>query len=63
MECGVIRVVEDVFSTVILMSSAGGDRGFSRLRLEMPKEDWAAVGGGERLWLELPPEALLPLVE
>ena len=61
--CRVERVVEEVFSTVVMLSTPGGRQGFSQLRVEWPKAEWAALEQPEQLWLELPPEALLPLSE
>lgn len=61
--CRVQRVVEEVFSTVVLLATPGGTQGRSRLRLELPKEEWAALSAPEQLWLEIPQNALLPLSE
>ena len=61
--CKLERVVEDVFSTVIMMDSPGGNRGFQRIRLEMPKEDWAALAGRETYWVRVAPEAIMLLRE
>lgn len=62
-ECQVERVVDEVFSTVVMLSTPGGTQGYSRLRAEWPKDSWAALGSPAQFWLELPPEALLPLTE
>ena len=59
--CTVLQVVEDVFSTVVLLSTPGGDTGFSRLRLELPKEDWAALGSPPTLFLQVDPAQVLLL--
>ena len=59
--CRVERVVSEVFSTVVMLSTPGGDQGFARMRIELDKAAWAALGDPERLWLELPPSAILPL--
>ena len=61
--CRVERVVEEVFSTVVMLSTPGGDRGFSRLRLELDKEDWAALGSPAALALRVEPEDILLLTE
>ncbi len=60
-ECRVVRVVEELFSTVVMLATPGGDRDTALLRMELPQADWAALGRLPRLWVELPPEALLPL--
>ena len=55
------RVVEEMFSTAVTLSTPGGDKGFARLRMELSREDWAALREPEQLWVELPPESLLLL--
>ena len=57
----VLRVVDEVFSTVIMMRTPGGSEGFQRLRLEMPKADWKALEGRETYWLHLEPKDLMLL--
>ncbi len=59
--CRVERVVENVFSTVVMLSTPGGNQGFSRLRIELEKARWAALAGREPLWLELPSNDILLL--
>ena len=59
--CRVERVVENVFSTVVMLSTPGGSQGFSRLRIELEKERWAALAHQDPLWLELPAKDLLLL--
>ena len=61
--CSVLRVIDNVFSTVVMLSTPGGDRGFSRLRLELDKEDWAALGSPAALALRVEPEDILLLTE
>lgn len=56
--CRVLRVVDDVFSTVVMASTPGGDTGQSRLRMELPKEAWTDC---EPLYLRLVPEHLMTL--
>ena len=55
------RVVEEMFSTAVTLSTPGGDKGFARLRLELSQEDWTALKDREQLWVELPPQSLLLL--
>ena len=59
--CRVERVVENVFSTVVMLSTPGGSQGFSRLRIELEKDRWAALSQRDPLWLELPSKDLLLL--
>ena len=59
--CKVERVVENVFSTVVMLSTPGGSQGFSRLRIELEKDRWTALAGLDPLWLELPSKDLLLL--
>ena len=59
--CQVERVVENVFSTVVMLSTPGGSQGFSRLRIELEKDRWAALSQRDPLWLELPSKDLLLL--
>ncbi|WP_297209240.1 sulfate/molybdate ABC transporter ATP-binding protein [uncultured Flavonifractor sp.] len=59
--CRVERVVENVFSTVVMLSTPGGNQGFSRLRIELEKDAWPALAGRDPLWLELPAKDLLLL--
>ena len=56
--CRVLRVVEDVFSTIVMAATPGGDAGQSRLRIELPKDAWTER---ETLYLRLPPEKLMTL--
>ena len=56
--CGVLRVVDDVFSTIVMASTPGGDTAQSRLRVELPKEAWS---DRETLYLHLAPEHLMTL--
>ena len=59
--CTVERVVDEMFSTVAMMTTPGGGQGFSRLRIELDKAAWAALGNPGSLWVELPREHLLLL--
>ena len=59
--CTVIQVVEDVFSTVVLCATPGGKDGLARLRLELPKEDWAALSNPQALHLRVDPSQVLLL--
>lgn len=59
--CTVERVIDDVFSTVVLLSTPGGGEGYSRLRLELSKEAWAALAPRDSLLLQIRPQDLLLL--
>ena len=61
--CRVDRVVESVFSTVIMLNTPGGRKGRSQLRIEMDKAAWRALGGRTSLWIHIAPEDLMPLGE
>lgn len=61
--CRVDRVVENVFSTVVMMNTPGGSRGRSQLRIEMDKDAWRALSGETSLWMRIAPEDLMPLKE
>ena len=56
--CRVTRVVEDVFSTIVMAATPGGASGQSLLRMELPKDAWKPC---ETLYLRLPPEHLMTL--
>ncbi len=61
-ECSIVRVIEDTFSTVILFRNKGckacGD--YSVLTYELPKEEWQKIKDG-RIFLKIPPEKLMLL--
>lgn len=54
--CKVQRVVEDVFSVILMAQTPGG----SALRVELPKEDLHKTAG-ETLYLRIPPERIMLL--
>ena len=59
--CQVEQVVNQAFSTQVLLTTPGGSQGFSQLRMEVAQDVWAALGAPPSLWVELPPDCLLPL--
>ncbi len=65
MECVVLRVVDDVFSTVILarpLPAFDADvSDCSRIRLDIPKEQGAAIQKGERILVGVAPDDILLL--
>ena len=56
--CRVLRVVDDVFSTVVMASTPGGETEQSRLRVELEKSAWT---DRDTVYLRLPPEHLMTL--
>jgi molybdate transport system ATP-binding protein len=59
--CRVTRVVEDVFSAVVMLETPGGNAELSRLRMELPKERWAALGAPAALTVQIRENDILPL--
>ncbi len=59
--CRVSRVVEEPFATVVMLTTPGGHEGFSLLRMELPKEQWAALRNPTELYVALQPEHILLL--
>ncbi len=57
----VIRVIEDTFSTVVMLATPGGRTGRSVLRMELDKKDWAELGEPETLMVHVPPEQVMVL--
>ena len=55
--CSVTRVVDDVFSTIVIAETGGG----AALRLEMQKEEWARWSQDKKLLVYSPPEHVMPL--
>lgn len=43
--CTVGRVVDDLFSTVVMLNTPGGNEGASRLRMERPAGSWTGTTG------------------
>jgi molybdate transport system ATP-binding protein len=59
--CRVERVVEDVFSTVVMLTPPGGSGEYARIRIELTKEEWAALDNPAELLLYMEPEAIMLL--
>ena len=57
--CRVSRVIDNVFSTVVMLSTPGP----GLLRLELDKDRWAALGEPLELTLYIAPEDVMPLTE
>lgn len=60
-ECEVTRVLEDVFSIIVLTLVKGGSAGNSHscLRFELEKEKWKALGNPRKLYLKMPEDQLI----
>ena len=57
----VLRKVEDLTGVSLVLTLPEGQGGLLHMALE--RGEWENLGQPERVWAELPPEALLPLVE
>ena len=55
--CTVSRVIEDVFSTIVMLITPGG----GLLRLELDKENWTALGDPKELTVHVAPERVMAL--
>ncbi|MDR0916339.1 MAG: ATP-binding cassette domain-containing protein, partial [Oscillospiraceae bacterium] len=47
--CEVVRVIDDVLNTVVMLATPIGNTGYSLLRAEMPKETWASLDNPKTL--------------
>ena len=54
-------MVEDVFSTIVLLRPEGAAPEAPLLRMELDKDNWQAVPDKDRLTVSVPPEAILLL--
>ncbi|HWR23954.1 MAG TPA: ATP-binding cassette domain-containing protein [Feifaniaceae bacterium] len=61
--CRILRVVEDVFGTIVTLrpEAAKADTDFSRIRMELPKEQAQGLNPGDVISVSLAPENLLLL--
>lgn len=55
------RVVNGLFSTVVMMSTSGSGTAFSKLRVELGKESWDAISHREIQYMRIAPETLMLL--
>ena len=55
--CAVARVIDNVFSTIVMCATPGG----AQLRLELEKGAWARTGSPERVTLAVDPASVMPL--
>ena len=61
LECRILRVIEDTFSTVVLFcnSNRKGERPGEVLTYELPKDKWQELKSCETLYLKMPPEQII----
>ena len=61
LKCHILRVIEDTFSTVVLLcnSNRTGEHASEVLIYELPKEEWQALKHAETLYLKMPPEQII----
>lgn len=57
--CTVTRVIDNVFSTIVMCTTPGG----ACLRVELGKDAWAALGCPTRVTLQVAPSDVMPLVD
>ncbi len=57
--CTVDRVIDSTFSTIVMLST----RGPGKIRYELDKDAWAALGDPDRLTLHIAPEHVMPLAD
>ncbi|MCI8422354.1 MAG: ATP-binding cassette domain-containing protein [Lawsonibacter sp.] len=57
--CRTVRVVEDVFSTIVLLLPEGSVSGAPLLRMELEKMAWRALEERDRLWVSIAPRDIL----
>lgn len=54
----VVRVIDDTFSTILMLAPEGGR---AMLRMELPKEEWAAMRNPKTVLLGIAPEHVMTL--
>jgi molybdate transport system ATP-binding protein len=54
------RVVEDVFSTIVMFDTGRGGE-YARIRAELSKSDWEQLAGAETLYLTIAPQDIMLL--
>lgn len=57
--CKVDRVIDSTFSTIVMLST----QGLGKIRYELDKESWAALGNPLSLTLYIAPEHVMPLTD
>ena len=59
--CAVVRVVQDVFSTIVLLRPGGAEEDAPLLQMELSREEWRAVPNKEHLHVTVQPRDILLL--
>ncbi len=60
LECRVTRVIEDMFSIIVIARAKGGSDGdWANLRYELDKEKWSQLGNSKTLLLRMPEDQLI----
>ena len=62
-ECSVLRVTEELFGMTVMLkpTASESDSEFSKIRLEISKEEWFAFGGANTVMLKIDPSDVLLL--
>lgn len=59
--CTVERVIQDVFTTIVLLRPEGAAAGAPLLRMELERDDWRRLNRPEGLWIAVQPRDILLL--
>ena len=59
--CTVERVIQDVFTTIVLLRPEGAASGAPLLRMELERDDWRRLNRPEGLWIAVQPRDILLL--
>ena len=59
--CAVERVIQDVFTTIVLLRPEGAADGAPLLRMELERDDWRRLNRPEGLWIAVQPRDVLLL--
>ena len=59
--CAVERVIQDVFTTIVLLRPEGAASGAPLLRMELERDDWRRLNRPEGLWIAVQPRDILLL--
>jgi molybdate transport system ATP-binding protein len=61
LRCKVDRVIDDVFSTIVMLDTGAGQGPYSLLRIEMTKDKWAALGEPREVYAHIAPGDIMLL--
>ena len=63
LKCQVVRVTQDVFSTIVMLLPEGADktRDFAHIRMELSKEAAAGISTGDELCVKIEAKDIMPL--